>query len=183
MFPSHDLRELVKGFKKIPSFRVKKLEGKGGTAKSGYVPFHKQGTNHGTNTNTGGTGQHQGSATQAQGKHGTTSTTASKGSSNGGEKNVVPLVGFDNGKSDTQRFPSPIKSADLTGSPDNPFGDAKYVEGVDFQSLAMYGCGWCRDSIDFSEPGITLYPERHLALCPKCGTNHTHQTKVYVASV
>lgn len=72
---------------------------------------------------------------------------------------------------------------ELAGSPSNPFGDARFVDDVDFQTLGINGCGWCRDAIDFSVPGITLYTERDLVICPSCGSNHEKQSKIYVKSL
>lgn len=147
------LENLEKGYEDKPDFKIKKLKGKGGTYTG--VPFTKAST-------TGGGGDHKTNHGKTPPKSTTTSLIFS---SKKDKKASAPL------------------HIELAGSPSNPFGDARFVDDVDFQTLGINGCGWCRDTIDFSAPGITLYTERDIAICPSCGTNHEKQSKLYVKSL
>src|SRR3546814_2767352 len=59
-------------------------------------------------------------------------------------------------------------TVEVVGSPKYPFGENDYTKDVDFQTLAVNGCSWCRETIDFEQPGITLYTrsEEHTSELP-----------------
>src|SRR3546814_16748285 len=68
-------------------------------------------------------------------------------------------------------------TVEVVGSPKYPFGENDYTKDVDFQTLAVNGCSWCRETIDFEQPGITLSPERDIVLCPSCGPNNSSDAR------
>jgi len=84
-----------------------------------------------------------------------------------------------NNKSDS----APVTKLEIPGYPDDPFGDDRYLEGYDISTMAEYGCSWCRDAIDITKPGLTVYPHRDVVLCQKCGTAKDDQTKLYVTRI
>lgn len=54
----------------------------------------------------------------------------------------------------------------LIGDENNPY--AGFVTPSRFQELAKYGCSWCQETLEFSDPGVTIYERDDMILCRKC---------------
>lgn len=71
---------------------------------------------------------------------------------------------------------TPPKVVDVVGYRHNPFGQA--LKREKFEDITKYGCSWCKKEIDWNEPGVTIYEDRHLCLCPEHSGNGDHN-RVY----
>lgn len=60
----------------------------------------------------------------------------------------------------------------IEGFRHNPFGG--HLKRERFEEIAKYGCSWCSSSIEWNEPGVTVYEDRSLILCKECSGNGDH---------
>lgn len=75
--------------------------------------------------------------------------------------------------------PKKPKVVNLMGTPDNPFDGV--VSEARLKELANYGCSWCSATIDFAEPGVTIFETQDSILCPTC-SGHDHN-RVYTSEL
>lgn len=65
----------------------------------------------------------------------------------------------------------------IEGSDTAPFGG--YLTREQFDTLAKYGCSWCAATVEFDEPGVTVYESQGAVLCPSCSVADG-TTRLYV---
>lgn len=71
------------------------------------------------------------------------------------------------------------KVVNLMGTADNPFDGV--VSEARLNELAKYGCSWCSSTLDFTEPGVTIFDTQDSILCPTC-SGHDHN-RVYTSEL
>jgi predicted glutamine amidotransferase len=54
----------------------------------------------------------------------------------------------------------------LLGDIGNPY--AGWIKPERFAEIAKYGCVWCSASVEYGEPGVTIYDRDDMILCPTC---------------
>jgi hypothetical protein len=111
------------------------------TAVRGDDPFGRPGNVCGINVNDHRAGIHTRELSETAT---TTSTTSSRGKTPRSPDNVIKWLGTDH----------------------HPY--AGYIDKEKFDELAKYGCSWCSQSVEFGEPGITIFERDDLLLCGKC---------------
>lgn len=52
------------------------------------------------------------------------------------------------------------------GTPTHPY--AGYINEETFEKLAKYGCTWCSTTVEFGDPGITIFETDQMVLCADC---------------
>lgn len=155
----YDLDKLKAGAEARPKPRIKELKGKEPLpaqthACGGTSPFPRRTQTHLTKTT---------SMTTSHGSTGgvtthTTGTSSNSNSSKGDKDNVFPLL--------------------VHGTRTSPFGD--YISREEFDKLAKYGCSWCQADVEFDEPGVQVFKDRDMILCPDCaGGGETN--RIYLA--
>jgi predicted glutamine amidotransferase len=65
----------------------------------------------------------------------------------------------------------------LEGSATSPFGG--FLSREQFDALAKYGCSWCTASVEYDEPGVTVFESQGAVLCPSCSVEDG-TTRMYV---
>lgn len=70
------------------------------------------------------------------------------------------------------------KIFDLEGSALNPLGD--FYNEKDFEIFKEYDCSYCAAEIDYSKPGITIWDDDVIVLCPACTGNGEH-SRIYTS--
>lgn len=60
-----------------------------------------------------------------------------------------------------------------------PFGNL--LSKQEFDKIAKYGCAWCQSDVEFDEPGVQVYQEQDMVLCPNC-TDNDGVSRIYVNS-
>jgi len=153
-----DLDKLKAGATERPKPRVKELKGKEPApaqnyACGGYTPFKRQ----------------------TQGMSQTSSTTTSHGVGSGAgtsTNNVTVLPGLPGPKKDVT---IPVLHLTTTGA--QPF--AEFLTEEEFKAIAKYGCSWCQADVSYDEPGVQVYVNHDMILCPSCA-DENETNRVYV---
>lgn len=61
---------------------------------------------------------------------------------------------------------------------------AGYIDEQKFEELSKYGCTWCSQSVEYGDPGVTVFETDQLVLCAECsGHNEVKEdtpTRIYV---
>jgi predicted glutamine amidotransferase len=65
----------------------------------------------------------------------------------------------------------------VEGTEDKPFGG--YLSEDQFNVIARHGCSWCSASVEFTEPGVTVFESQGQVLCPSC-SSADGTTRMYV---
>lgn len=74
-----------------------------------------------------------------------------------------------------------VKVIELIGSSKTPFGS--YISKHRFDQIAKYGCSWCQDDVQYEQPGISIYPEHDMILCPACSRGNGDTTRIYTPAL
>jgi predicted glutamine amidotransferase len=102
--------------------------------------------------------------TNVRNLHGTTSMTTSHGTSATlGKPTKDPLF------------------TTLEGDEENPF--AGVLEKEEFDSIAAYGCNWCKSPISYSDPGIIIWERDRTCLCAECAGGSNKPTRLYLPNI
>jgi hypothetical protein len=64
---------------------------------------------------------------------------------------------------ETLRSPSHLN---WFGTPSHPL--AGYIDRKKFEELSKYGCTWCSTTVEFGDPGITVFETNQMVLCADC---------------
>lgn len=79
---------------------------------------------------------------------------------------------------------SPSNYLNWFGTPSHPY--AGYIDEKKFEELAKYGCTWCSTTVDYGEPGVTIFETEQLVLCPSCSGHEVVDddaaTRIYVTN-
>jgi hypothetical protein len=70
----------------------------------------------------------------------------------------------------------------LLGDISSPF--AGWISEEKFNEIAKFGCTWCGATVEYGEPGLTIYDRDDMVLCPGCSGHSPEETdpaiRVYV---
>lgn len=155
-----NLDDLKFGYKDQPKPLVRELKGKepvqvqhaaGGTS-NGNFPSRNFGSNGSGCTNSHG---QRTSTTTSHGTMHSIQRSNNTGSTTSSDADIIDITGF--------RY--------------NPFDG--HVSKEKFKEYASCGCAWCSASVEYGDPGITVYDRDGYVLCAECSDNKDN-TRVYV---
>lgn len=152
-----DLDKLKAGATVRPKPRVKELKGKEPAPASTYTcgvdPFQR-----------GNRVWKDGKWSEA----GTTSTTTAHGSGGTSSSSSVGQAGTGG---------SNVSVLHIKGSKTQPFGE--FLTKEEFDKIAKYGCSWCQADVEYEEPGVQVFVNQDMVLCPACA-DETDTSRIYV---
>lgn len=69
------------------------------------------------------------------------------------------------------------------GTKSHPY--AGYIDEEKFEQLAKYGCTWCSQTVEYGDPGVTVFESDQLVLCGPCSGHHDAKddtpSRIYVS--
>ena len=148
----YDIDALKKGAEKRPKPRVKEVKGK---EPAPVVTTYTTGTDPFHR-------RHQMMTT--------TSMTTSLGSTASGTSSNT------GGHSSKKKETAKDNVIHLTGNTKEPL--AGYIDKEEFDKIAKYGCSWCQADVEFEEPGVQIFQQQDMVLCPTCACDDN--SRIYV---
>lgn len=148
-----DIEQLRTGGDTIPKPKVKELKGKEPAPAVSYTCGQSNFPNR--NSNSGTTTHHYGNG-----------STHSHHSSQQAGRNAG-----------AERDKPKRDCLNLEGNEKAPFGG--FLSREQFEAIAKYGCSWCSASVEFDEPGVTVFESQGAVLCPACSIEDG-TTRMYV---